>query len=113
MIIKENIFYGGNFYCSTAYQGRYTSNNWEGNKHYVARGNYILGNYRGTADVLRIPLKGRSNKIIQVYRELTGDSSTQFKVKSTEAIERMSKKAIDNYLKKHTFYLYIICINNF
>ena len=103
MTIKENVFYGGNFYCSTAFQGRYTSNNWINNKHYVTRGSYILGNYRGTADVLRIPIRGRSNKIIKVYRELTGDSSTRFRVKSEEAIERLSNKAIDNYLKNHTY----------
>ena len=103
MIIKDNVFYGGNYYCSSSFKGQYTSNIWINNKHYVARGSYILGNYRGTADVMRIPSRGRSNRIIKEYRRLTGDSSTRFKVKSEETIIRLSNKAINCYLKSHIY----------
>lgn len=103
MIIKENVFYGGNFYCSCSFKGRYTSNKWINNKHFVARGSFILGNYSGTADVLRIPYYGRSTEVVYEYRELTSDNSTRFIVKSQAIIDKQSKKAIRKYLKNHTY----------
>lgn len=54
MIIRNNTFVGGNYYCSGAYKGQYKSNIWEGNVHYIARGSFILSNYIGTENVLRI-----------------------------------------------------------
>lgn len=103
MIIKDNVFYGGNFYCSGAYNGRYQSNKWISNKHYIERGSYVLGNYKGTADVIRIPLAGRSGKLIEYYRNLTGDRTTRFRIRSHVSIKRLSDNAINNYFKKHIY----------
>ena len=44
MIIRNNTFVGGNYYCSGAYNGKYTSNRWVGNLHYIPRGAYLLSN---------------------------------------------------------------------
>ena len=103
MIIKDNVFYGGNFYCSDSYNGEYKSNSWIGNKHYVSRGSYVLSNYRGTADVIRIPETGSSVQTIKEYRVLTGDYSTRFKVISEESIMRKRNKAVKRFLNKHTY----------
>lgn len=103
MIIRNNTFVGGNFYCSGAYKKKYQSNNWEGNKHYVGRGSYLLGNYGGTKDVIRVPQGGSSKSIISQYRELTNDKTTRFKVCSPAKIERLSQRTIKKYLKTHTY----------
>ena len=103
MIIKDNVFYGGNFYCSGAYNGRYQSNKWINNKHYIERGSYLLGNYNGSADVIRIPLAGRSGKLIEEYRALTEDRTTRFRVRSHGSIKRLSDNAINKFLNKHTY----------
>jgi hypothetical protein len=102
MIIKENVFYGGNLYCSSS-NGGYKSNSWIGNKHYVLRGSYVLSNYMGTNDVIRIPENGSPEPTIKLYRDLTGDYSTKFKVRSEDSIKRMSIKAIKKFLNKHTY----------
>ena len=103
MIIRNNTFIGGNYYCSGAYNKQYRSNVWDGNVHYVARGAYILGNYLGTEDVLRIPQSGSARSVIAQYRSLTGDNTTRFKVTRQSKIESMSNKLIKNFLKKHKY----------
>lgn len=103
MIIKKNVFYGGNFYCSSSFNGGYTSNNWIDNKHFVARGSYVLGNYNGTGDVIRIPERGRAVDVIKRYRKLTGDLTTRFRIRSEESIIRLSNNAIKKYLNKHSY----------
>ena len=103
MIIKENVFYGGNFYCSGISVDGYTSNNWIENKHYVSRGSFVLSNYKGTADVIRIPLSGLTGKAIKEYREKTGDFTTRFKIRSDESIRKISNRAINKFLNKHSY----------
>ena len=112
MIIRNNTFVGGNFYCSGAFNGKYTSNVWIGNVCYIKRGDYILSNYWGTKDVIRIPTeKGNFNSLseatadaIKRYREMTGDVSTRFVIKNERTINRRINKLIkkyqNNYLNK-------------
>jgi hypothetical protein len=86
MIFRNNVFVGGNYYCSGAYKGKYKSNIWQGNKCYIRRGDYILSNYSGTADEIRIPeergayktLKTATDAAVSKYREMTGDMTIQF-----------------------------------
>lgn len=103
MIIRKNVFIGGNYYCSSSYNGKYHSNKWDGNIHYVYRGAYILSNYFGTKDVLRIPLSGSPKDVIAHYRELTNDYSTSFRVRSQTRIDTISNKAIRKYLNSHKY----------
>lgn len=107
MIIRNNIFVGGNFYCSGAYNGMYKSNVWQDNICIIKRGDFILGNYNGNADVIRIPLvkgafptlKQATDYEIKRYRTLTGDTSTRFIIKSEAVINRKIKKQIIYFLK--------------
>lgn len=100
MIIRNNTFVGGNYYCSGAYQGVYKSNVWEGNTCIIKRGDFIIGNYFGTKDVIRIPtekgpfqsLKEATDSAIRHYRDLTGDKTTKFVIKKEERINRQIKK---------------------
>ena len=100
MIIRNNIFVGGNYFCGGSYNGEYKSNIWEGNKCYIKRGDYIIGGYFGKEDVIRIPIdRGSFQSILEAtkesvkrYRELTGDMTTQFVVKSEKWINRKAKK---------------------
>ena len=103
MVIKNNVFIGGNYYCSGAYEGKYRSNKWEGNIHYVQRGAYILSNYSGTEDVLEIPKKGHPSNIIKKYRELTNDKTTKFIICDSNEIESLSTKAKDKFIRQHGF----------
>ncbi len=100
MVIKKNIFVGGNYYCSGAYKGEYKSNVWMGNVCYIKRGDYILSNYTGTKDVIRIPiekgnyksLKAATNGAIAKYREMTGDRTTRFVVKNEGFLSKKIRK---------------------
>lgn len=103
MIIRNNTFIGGNYYCSGAYNKKYKSNVWDGNVHYIERGAYLLGNYGGTKDVIRVPETGSSSEAISQYRNLTGDTSTKFKVRSKHRINSLSDRATNKYLKTHAY----------
>ena len=100
MIMRNNTFVGGNFYCSGAYKGEYKSNIWKGNICYIKRGDFILSNCEGTKDVIRIPKeKGRfsslnaaTNDAIRKYRELTGDQTTKFVIMTDNKLERKINK---------------------
>ena len=109
MIIRNNTFVGGNFYCSGAFQGRYQSNVWQDNTCVIRRGDYLLSNYDGTKNVIRIPIeKGEFRTLaaatkdaIKKYRELTGDETTRFIIRTERNIERRCiklKKQFNNSL---------------
>jgi len=112
MIIRNNIFVGGNFYCSGAYEGVYKSNVWQGNTCVIKRGDFILSNYTGNKDVIRIPttrgvfssLQAATKDAILRYRELTGDQTTKFVIKSHRSINRritkMKNRCLDNQKNK-------------
>lgn len=107
MIIRNNVFAGGNYYCSGAYQSKYMSNQWSGNTCYIRRGEYLLSNYTGTKDVIRIPvnkgdyesLSAATKASIAEYRKLTGDKTTKFIVVSDRAIDRRVKRLVHNFNK--------------
>lgn len=107
MIIRNNTFVGGNYYCSGAYRDKYKSNVWQGNTCIIKRGDYILSNYMGTKDVIRIPtdkgdfrtLKAATDDAIRRYRELTGDETTKFVIKSDKTIHRRINKLKNKYLR--------------
>ena len=103
MIIRNNTFVGGNFYCSGVYNGKYYSNVWYGNVHYVERGAYLLSEYNGSRDVLLVPVKGSSVTVIAQYRDLTGDNNTRFIVTRASKIKRLSKRIIKKFLKDHSY----------
>ena len=105
MIISNNTFIGGNYYCSAPYKDEYKSNVWQGNTCVIKRGDFVLSNYVGTKDVIRIPTeKGRfrslsaaTDEAIRRYRELTGDKTTRFVIKGNKSINRR----IARYKKKY------------
>ncbi len=108
MIIRNNTFVGGNYYCSGAYHGEYKSNVWEGNTCVIKRGDFILSNYGGTRDVIRIPtergefrsLKAATDDAIRRYRTLTGDNTTEFVIKSEKRINRRVNRLKRKYLSE-------------
>lgn len=111
MIIRNNQFYGGNYYCSGAYDKQYKSNVWKGNVCYIERESYLLSNYDGSADVIRIPtersdtnsLNAVTKANIRKYRELTGDSTTRFVIKRQSRIDSLANKAVRRFLKEHEY----------
>lgn len=104
MIIKNNVFINGNYYCSGAYQNRYASNVWIGNICYIQKGQFLLGNYTGTKDVIRMPidksyfssLDEATEAAISQYRKLTGDETTTFIIADEKKMKCVKKK----YLKQ-------------
>lgn len=106
IIIRNNTFVGGIYYCSGAYRKEYKSNVWEGNTCVIKRGDFILSNYGGTKDVIRIPtergefrsLKAATGDAIRRYRDLTGDYTTRFVIKSDRRINRRINKLRKQYL---------------
>ena len=109
MIIRNNLFIGGNFYCSGAYNGEYKSNKWEGNVCFLSKGDYMLSNYIGTEDVLRVPEQygvfdcSSYSKNLEAYRELTGDYSTRFQIVGDARIDKLITKNKESFLKKHRY----------
>lgn len=105
MIIRNNTFVGGNYYCSGAFQGQYSSNKWERNICYIKRGDYILSNYNGSKDVIRIPLnrgefkslKKATEDAINTYRTLTGDKTTRFVIVNNSKINRRISRLKSKY----------------
>lgn len=111
MVIRNNTFIGGNWHCGNPYKGKYKSNVWEGNTCVIKRGDYLLGDYFGTSDVIRIPVekgKFRSLKVatedaIRRYRGMTGDSTTVFYIQSEKKVKARADKLEKKYLKKHKY----------
>ena len=111
MNIVDNVFIGGNYYCSYSYNNLYRSNKWNGNKHYTIRGNWLLCNPSGSIAPLIVPtkafenrsLKMATNEVLEKYRELTGDYSTKFFFQTEKKIQRKGNRAVKKYLSKHQY----------
>lgn len=101
MIIENNTFVGGNYYCSGSFEGKYKANVWRGNKCYIKAGDFILSNYSGSNDVLRISDNYSENLfLISLYRKLTGDNTTVFRIKSERAINNRINRLKKRHIKK-------------
>ena len=106
MIICQNTFIGGNYYCSGSFQKKYMSNVWRNNTCIIKRGDYIIGNYDGTKDVVRIPsekgkyssLRAATKATVAQYRELTGDKTTKFVIEDEETINKRVNKLKNKFL---------------
>lgn len=98
MRFKNNTFGGGNFFCGNPHKGKYASNIMDGNTCVIKRGDYLIGNYFGTKDVVRIPtekgeyrsLRQATDAAINSYREMTGDTTTRFIVKDEKDIRKQT-----------------------
>ncbi len=88
MVYSSNVCTDGNYLCVLTYQGKYAQGTWLGNKCAIRRGQDLLGNYKGTADVVTVPtdkgnfstLKEADDAAIARYRALTGDTTTEFTI---------------------------------
>lgn len=106
MIIRNNTFVGGNYYVGGITPIQYKSNIWLGNVCYIKRGDFILSNYVGTADVVRIPkekgvfksLKVATNEAIFKYREMTNDMTTRFIIEDERKINKRIARLKKKYL---------------
>lgn len=86
LIIRNNLAINGNYYCAGAYKELYRQAQWQDNTCKIKRGQDLIGNYNGTADVITVPTeKGKYNNLkeatdsaISQYRFLTGDLTTKF-----------------------------------
>ena len=105
MIIEGNTFIGGNFYSASPSHGDYQSNIWKDNVFYTTRGHWILSYYTGKSNVIRLP-EGKSNKkdldsstekMIRQYRQMTGDKTTRFEIKSEEEIQSLIKSHVSAF----------------
>ena len=97
--IENNVFAGGNFYCSGVYNNTYRSNRWKGNKCYLTQGDFVLGEYSGKRDILRMKAtKRKSSSEIGRYRELTGDTTTVFYVQSEKKVAARADKLEKKFL---------------
>jgi hypothetical protein len=82
------------------------SNVWRNNTCIIKRGDYIIGNYDGTKDVIRIPtekgnyssLRAATEVTIAQYRKLTGDKTTKFIIKDEDAINKQVNKLKNKFL---------------
>ena len=104
MRIENNIFAQGNFYCSGAYNNAYRSNIWKDNRCFLSEDDFILGDYFGKSDVLRMRgSKRRSQPEIKKYRALTGDLSTEFVIMSRRRVNAKANKLEKQFLRSHIF----------
>lgn len=83
-----NTLVNGNYYCAGKCGDRYDASLWEDNVCYIRRGQDLIGNYNGNADVVTVPLDKGSYSSLQEateaaiarYRQLTGDTTTRFNI---------------------------------
>lgn len=106
MVIRNNIFVGGNYYCSTLYDGAYMTNIWKENTCYIDRSSYLLSDANGKIEQIFPP--EQKNKVddiiaIEAYRERTGDNGTRFYFYSQRKIEKLASKLKKKYIKKYNF----------
>lgn len=88
MKFAENTLVNGNYYCAGKCGDRYDASLWEDNVCYIRRGQDLIGNYNGNADVVTVPiskgsyksLKEATDAAIARYRQLTGDTTTTFHI---------------------------------
>lgn len=88
LVLENNIFVNGNYYCTMPYQKKYMSHVWKNNHCYIMRGDFLLSNYTGTADVIRVPVEKKdyyslseaTETAINQYRDKTGDKTTAFHI---------------------------------
>lgn len=111
MHITNNLFINGNYHCGTPYQNKYKSNKWENNTLFTSRGHFLLGYVKGTQDVIYIPkekglfatLDDATNDAIKRYRDMTGDATTRFIIKSDKKVLKKGRKEVKKYLKTHKY----------
>ena len=104
MIIKDNIFVGGNLYRSSEYEGKYCSNIWVRNKFYSTPNSYLLCNYLGTKNYLKLPAeKYAIRQTEQSYRSLTGDKTTKIYYYSHQKAQKKANSAMKKYLRTHKY----------
>lgn len=88
MVYSDNVCTNGNYLCVLSYHGKYAQGTWKGNKCTIKRGQDLLGNYKGTKDVIKVPtdkgsyptLEAATEAAIALYRKLTGDLTTKFTI---------------------------------
>ena len=97
MVIENNEFVGGNYYCSNSFKGEYKSNIWRNNICYIKPGDYLLSQF-GENELIISGKRKTDKKTIKKYRDLTGDTSTTFHVVS----ELTLRKKIGTLLNKYT-----------
>ena len=104
MRIENNVFADGNFYCSGVYNNAYRSNLWSGNVCYIESGDFVLGEYFGQRDVLRVRKnkKNSSNELSQ-YRKLTGDDTTKFVILTRRRVLNKANKLGKKFFKSHKY----------
>lgn len=103
MVIQNNLFIDGNFFCGSPYNNYYRSNIWKNNTCYIQRGKYILSDYSGTKDVLVLPKNGKVNDVITEYRMLTGDESTRFIIKKEKVLKKRVISIRRKFLKERNY----------
>lgn len=106
MIIKDNVFIGGNYYYSGGYKGEYKSNIWDGNICYLEIGDFIFHDYRDTPNAIILKKGEGSNDIkslILQYQHRTGDITTRFIIKSHKRIVKLAENYEKKYLKTHKY----------
>ncbi len=105
----ENLFVDGNFYCAATYEkNNYESSVFTNNECYMAPGQYVISDYYGKEDVIRVLNNGLLNRsknkiLIKSYSSMTKDSSTNFHIINCERLEKKSRKVIRDYLKYHSY----------
>lgn len=108
MIFRNNTFVGGNYYCAAKYNGAFKSGVWEGNTCYIKRGEWLIRCINKGDEIIRIPvekgnfrtLKAATDEAIRRYREMTGDETTRFVIKSDGNINKRIKKLKKQYSKR-------------
>ena len=108
MIIRNNTFVGGNFYCASEFHNRYCSNHWVGNKCYINRGDWLLRCIENGTTFIAIPeekgvfssLKKATENTISQY---TGDNTTKFIITSDKKRNRIIARLKQKFANQTNF----------
>lgn len=103
MIIRNNIFAGGNFINSLFINNHYQSDYFDNNICYITYGEDLVRDPDRVKKIVQVVRNKSKTEIIKEYRNLSGDMSTRFYFWRKERINKKISTLIGQFLNSHSY----------
>lgn len=101
MILRNNIFAGGNFLNSLYNKGKYASDTFENNCVYIAYGYDLVRDPDAVKIIVSLTDSRTKKEKINEYRRLTNDNTTKFYVYNEKRVRNITQKLLRKFLQNH------------
>lgn len=102
MVLRNNIFAGGNFINSLFVNDSYISDTWENNIVYIAYGYDLVRDPDAVKRIVKLTDRKSKRRKIEEYRCLTGDNNTKFYVWSDKRVRSKARSLLKKYLRSYS-----------